>query len=335
MNSAQETTNRWPHRIAVLLTLMVFPLIWLGGLVTTYDAGMAVPDWPNTYNYNMFAYPIRDWFFGPWDLFVEHGHRLLASLSGLVAIALVIVTFRTESRAWIRWLSVTILAMIIFQGVLGGVRVLFDDRTFAKIHGCVGPFFFAQVTSFCVLTSRWWENRSQLNWTPGTKRIWLPKMAVVAFSLLALSYTQLVLGAFVRHIDVMAPPKAYAMLIALHLMVAVFIMIGTIVEWLATRRAVYRGRGIRSSINILFLLILAQIGLGCGTWVVKYGWPVWFDKLAFAAQFVVAEKSFWQMNLITAHVAVGSLILAFWTVHSLRCIRDIYYRDPSQTHSTD
>jgi hypothetical protein len=43
--------------------------------------------------------------------------------------------------------------------------------------------------------------------------------------------------------------------------------------------------------------------------------------MGFAATFVVGEKTFWQMNLITAHVAVGSLILAFWTIHMLRCRR--------------
>jgi cytochrome c oxidase assembly protein subunit 15 len=91
-----------PHRVAVLLTVIVFPLIWFGGLVTSWDAGMAVPDWPGTFGYNMFAYPISTWFFGPWDLFVEHGHRLLASISGLVAIGLMWFTFKNDSRKWVR-----------------------------------------------------------------------------------------------------------------------------------------------------------------------------------------------------------------------------------------
>ena len=121
-----ELPSRWPHRVAAVLAAIVFPLIWVGGLVTTYDAGMAVPDWPNTYNYNMFSYPVRDWFFGPWDLFVEHGHRLLGSLSGLVAIGLVIVTWRKEPRKWVCWMSVGLLVLVIAQGILGGLRVLLD-----------------------------------------------------------------------------------------------------------------------------------------------------------------------------------------------------------------
>ena len=78
-----QPRSPWPHRLAVLLVCATFPLIWVGGLVTTYDAGMAVPDWPTTYGYNLFLYPWQTWLAGPWDLFIEHGHRLLGSLGGL------------------------------------------------------------------------------------------------------------------------------------------------------------------------------------------------------------------------------------------------------------
>ena len=77
LNPDLQPESRWPHRLAVLLCCATFPLIWVGGLVTTYDAGMAVPDWPTTYGYNMFSYPLETWLYGPWDLFIEHGHRLL------------------------------------------------------------------------------------------------------------------------------------------------------------------------------------------------------------------------------------------------------------------
>jgi hypothetical protein len=51
-----------PHRWAVALACATFPLLWVGGLVTTTDAGMAVPDWPMTYGYNLFLYPWTTWF---------------------------------------------------------------------------------------------------------------------------------------------------------------------------------------------------------------------------------------------------------------------------------
>ena len=93
--------SRWLHRLAVLSVCLVWPLIWVGGLVTTYDAGMAVPDWPNTYGYNLFLYPLSTWLTGPFDLFIEHGHRLLGAVVGVVAIAMVIACFLGERRRWV------------------------------------------------------------------------------------------------------------------------------------------------------------------------------------------------------------------------------------------
>ncbi len=137
----------------MLLAGSIFPLIWVGGLVTTYDAGMAVPDWPTTYGYNLFLYPWQTWLFGPWDLFIEHGHRLLAATVGLVTIALVVVLYRCERRTWVRRLGLAALALVLFQGWLGGMRVRMDARLLAQIHGCVGPAFFALAAALAVFTS--------------------------------------------------------------------------------------------------------------------------------------------------------------------------------------
>ena len=122
-----------------------FPLIWVGGLVTTYKAGMAVPDWPTTYGYNLFLYPGRRGSFGPWDLFIEHGHRLFGAAVGLMTIGLVVVVWRLRcGGAGCGVAALGALALVIVQGVLG--RDARDDSTtptFAQIHGCVGPLFFA------------------------------------------------------------------------------------------------------------------------------------------------------------------------------------------------
>ncbi len=316
----QQTDNlpsRWPHRLACLLAAVVFPLIWVGGLVTTTDAGMAVPDWPGTYGYNMFLYPIETWLYGPFDLFIEHGHRLLGALAGLIAIAMVVATCTTERRPWVKRLAVALLALVIFQGLLGGLRVELFARWIARIHGCVGPAFFVAVIAFCVATSRWWhqQNKTRDQTRLRNGLIWLPII------MLGISYGQLVIGAFLRHMDEAAPPATYKWLIVAHISVAIFIAFGTFMQWIISRQKMFHRVGIRASANVLVLLVLSQISLGIGTWVVKFGWPGWFRQFNFAAHFIVPEKSLLQMNLITAHVVVGSLILAFWTIHSLRCNR--------------
>ncbi len=154
---APRSPSRWPHAIAVLLTCATFPLIWVGGLVTTYDAGMAVPDWPSTYGYNLFLYPWQTWVAGPFDLFIEHGHRLLGAVVGVITIGLVLAAFLANRRPWFRAVSVIAILGVIGQGALGGMRVLFDDRQLAMIHGCVGPAFFALTAAIAVFTSSSWR----------------------------------------------------------------------------------------------------------------------------------------------------------------------------------
>lgn len=311
---------RWVHRVTCLLVAAVFPLIGVGNLVTTSDAGMAVPDWPNTYGYNLFLYPYREWFFGPWDLFVEHLHRLMGSLAGIISIALVILTYRFESRKWVRWLSWVVLVMVVFQGLLGGMRVLLDERILAQVHGSVGPLFFALCVALCVVCGRWWQQHAR-PWKiqpPLNRSRYLLRLGMI---LLAASYLQLVLGAFIRHIGVAASPSHFTWFVIAHVLNAALLVVGTAVQFCWTRQRIWRGTGIRASINCLVLLVFGQLALGAGTWVVKFGWPIWFENYPWAAGYVIADQSFGQMVVVSTHAAVGSLILAFWTVHVLRVWR--------------
>ncbi len=309
--------SRWPHRVAVLLGLTAFPLIWMGGLVTTWDAGMAVPDWPNTFGYNMFAYPVYDWLAGPFDLKIEHGHRLLGSLAGIWSILLVVVTWRTTADRTLRWYAVALLVLVIVQGTLGGVRVLQDSRTFAQVHGCVGPAFFAAACGFAVLTSRWWLRRAGLPRPFVCGGI----LHVLALSMLAGSFLQLVLGTLLRHMPEQGAPTGFALLVWLHVAGALVVLGGTGLFALASCLPRFRGTGLRWPLMLALLLVLTQFGLGLTTWVVKYGWPAWMDQWEFAAAWTIPERTFLQSNLVTLHVVTGSLIVAIWTVVALRLWR--------------
>ena len=229
--SPADRHSLWPHRLAVALVCVTFPLIWAGGLVTTYDAGMAVPDWPSTYGYNMFLYPWQTWLYGPWDLFVEHGHRLLGALAGMVTIGLVVTTFAADQRTWVRVCSVLALVLVIAQGSLGGMRVLLDDRTLALIHGCVGPAFFSFAVAIAVFTSRSWAEvcRAEASSTPAA----LARAAAIT-SLLA--FIQLIAGANLRHIEPTASPSVFRVVVWAHLILAALILAhGVMVAWRARR----------------------------------------------------------------------------------------------------
>lgn len=76
----------WLFRYAVLVALATLGLVCIGGLVTSKGVGMAVPDWPTSFGYNMFALPISMWMTG--GVFHEHTHRVWASGVGLLVVFL-------------------------------------------------------------------------------------------------------------------------------------------------------------------------------------------------------------------------------------------------------
>ena len=141
----------WPHRLAVILACATFPLLFIGGLVTSLGVGLAVPDWPTTFGYNMFLYPWSKMIGG---IFYEHSHRLVASCVGLLTIALALTLWLKEPRPWLRWLGVAALALVIVQGVLGGLRVVLLQPTLAIIHACFAQAFFALTVSLALFTAR-------------------------------------------------------------------------------------------------------------------------------------------------------------------------------------
>lgn len=105
--NAQTRDEPWLHRFAVLTAFITFLLLGLGGLVTSHEAGMSVPDWPTSYGYNMFALPIKFWHGGA---FFEHSHRLLGSLVGLMTYILILWIFGKNSRPFMRWSGIVFLA---------------------------------------------------------------------------------------------------------------------------------------------------------------------------------------------------------------------------------
>src|SRR5438477_1754678 len=131
--SEHENYDPLLHNLAVLTACATFPLIFMGGLVTSHQAGMSVPDWPNSYGYNMFLFPPRLWIGG---ILYEHTHRLMGTIVGMLSIALTIVAWRIESRRWVRWLATSVLGAVILQGVLGGLRVVLVKLDLAIVHAC-------------------------------------------------------------------------------------------------------------------------------------------------------------------------------------------------------
>ena len=152
---------RGPHAVAVVAAVFTWPLIFVGGLVTTYRVGMAVPDWPTTFGMNMFLF--RFWE-AAWGVFIEHGHRLYGAAVGLATLILAVWFVAADRRASMKALGVLALLAVIGQGVLGGYRVRLNSTTLAAVHGATAQAFFALMVALCVLTGRGWSDPLRDAW---------------------------------------------------------------------------------------------------------------------------------------------------------------------------
>src|SRR5688572_31313611 len=130
----------WLHRYAKFVSAATVLLIAAGGLVTSTGSGLAVPDWPTTYGWNMFTYPMKHMVGG---IFYEHGHRLIASGVGFLTIVLAVWLWLADQRRWMRRLGAIALGTVILQGILGGLTVLFFLPTsISTAHAGLAELFF-------------------------------------------------------------------------------------------------------------------------------------------------------------------------------------------------
>jgi cytochrome c oxidase assembly protein subunit 15 len=318
ITSSQSIAVRGPnvaHWIACCLVAVTGVLLTFGALVTTYEAAMAVPDWPGTYGHNMFLFPFAEWFYGPWDLFLEHGHRLLGASVGVISLILAVIVWKTKQTPAVRWLVVAAVFLVVLQGLLGGLRVLLDDKTVAKIHACTGPLFFSVAVATATLTSRRFQTRlSRAGEVHGGMALgsWL------ASGLMFASYMQLVAGAQLRHLDPAIGPNAFRWLVAFHLIGAatvVVLSLAAVGESFGLLPSVCtRGFGRRFLSSTILFFVCMQVLLGFAAWVVSWGLPLGLlpDSIAMRVpetSTVVVARSGLSSLIVTGHVVLGMMIL--------------------------
>ena len=139
------------HLFAALVAAATGILIFAGGLVTSTESGLSVPDWPNTYGYFMFFFPLDKMVGG---IRFEHTHRLIASTVGLLILVLAAWLWRAEPRLWVRRLGYIALVAVIIQGILGGITVLWylpDPISIA--HASLAQIVFCLTMTIAVVTS--------------------------------------------------------------------------------------------------------------------------------------------------------------------------------------
>lgn len=313
--AAGPVYNPGLHRFAVLLAVCTLGLIVAGAMVTSTDSGLAVPDWPNSYGYNMFTFPPSKWIGG---IFYEHVHRLIASTIGLLTIVLAVWLHRREPRRWLRRLGWLALALVIVQGILGGLTVRFFLPTpISVLHGCTAQTFFCITVAIAVFTSRSW-----IMSLPPMETAARPALTTCSIILTGVVFMQLVLGAVMRHTEsglaildfplangrIMPDisdtaltqynetrrlghflPEVTAAQVMYHMAHRYWAVVVAVVLLATMRLAIVRHGDIRSIRRLAWagiVLLCIQIGLGA--------WTVWSGRHPYIA---------------TAHVAVGAATL--------------------------
>ena len=326
MNKKYNPALFW---FAVLNAVATFLLIGLGGLVTSHEAGMSVPDWPTSYGYNMFALPIKFWTGGA---FFEHTHRLLASAVGFLTTVLAVWLWLKDPRKWMHWLGIAAFLGVIAQGILGGLRVKWQMASLGIFHGAVAQSFLVLVCAIALFTSRWWQKMET------EKQIAVPRgLRSHVLYVTILIFVQLLIAATMRHqhagLAIPDFPLAYGK-----------IWPATTPEAIAgynTQRVEMNGENPITAFQVnlqmihrlvaLFILLgvaatpfSALKKLGGGDWLVKFAW-FWTALIAVQIALGIATiETNKAADIATLHVMVGAISLlagALWWLVAVRRTR--------------
>ncbi|HUB67136.1 MAG TPA: COX15/CtaA family protein [Candidatus Methylacidiphilales bacterium] len=314
------------HRFACFCAGAVLFLICVGGVVTSKNAGMSVPDWPTTYGYNMFYFPWQDWVGG---IFWEHSHRLDASGVGLLIILLALWLCFQE-RVWLRWMGGAAVILVILQGVIGGLRVIWMMDWLGIPHALLAQSFFVFVSLIALFTSRWWmEARS--GQTP-------PQWTGRTLAVCALIFAQLLIGATMRHehagLSIDDFPLAYGQIwpktdpvsMARYNLDRLAHNEMATTPFYVNLQMIHRLGAVL--ITVAILAVAAAMWLKPGTAAILRRWSsVWVGLVLM--QFALGACTIWTnkaADVATAHVAMGALTLTLgvlltaisWRLQSLR-----------------
>jgi len=265
------------HRWSILLAFATLLLVVAGGLVTSRDAGLSVPDWPLSYGKLM--PPMEG------GILYEHGHRMVATTVGLLTIVSVIWLFRAERRKWLRWLGVIALVAVVVQGVLGGLTVLLLlPWWISTAHACLAQLFFSTTVAMALFTSDWWI-RGSVTVNEDSKypvRDWSIVAPVCVLC-------QLALGAAARH-------KAIGSIYH----ISFSPLVTAVILWVSLRILVHYGRNreLRLAATTLVSITFCQVFLGIAAYMSRIAYADAVQPMPLMVTFTVF------------HVAVGALTMA-------------------------
>ncbi len=215
---ASRQSPDWLFRLGTITAVAILALLVLGGAVTSTDSGMSIRGWPGSHGANMFLYPIS--LMADPQRFLEHSHRLLGTFVGLCSIVLFLYACAADRRTSVRIATAVLLAAVIVQGVLGGLRVLENNRPIGIGHGVAAQAIFAFSACIAAALSPSYKTAPPPLPTPGRWR-------GLTTALLVILFIQLCLGAAFRHLKLVSPGATHALYT--HLAFAIVVVIIAVV----------------------------------------------------------------------------------------------------------
>lgn len=269
--------------VSIVLCVLTFGLIVWGGHVNSTRSGMAFPDWPTSNLASMVTYQPSEWLWAK-DKFWEHGHRLFASIVGVVTTILLLVAVRATppSRRPHRALGVVIgvvLATIITA--IAGINLMppgFMESFMVGLGALLVVFLFKSAKA------------------PAESRlVWLAMSAFVAVCL------QGTFGGYtVRNNLPDWTSTTHGVLAEIFFMIIIGIALLTSRSWNAKRSQPSVRSSTMTFVAVTWGLTFLQFVLGALTrhtdaWGVSLNFPMWSDGGLFPA------SDQWQYSQVTIH----------------------------------
>lgn len=294
--------TQWIHRFILGTIGATLCLVGWGGFVTSINAGLAVPDWPTTFNSWNPLNPLPQWWTAT-PILAEHGHRLIGAVVGILTLILAVWMWLKDVRPGVRGLAVMTLIVVIMQGVLGGLRVVLSSLDLAVVHAVTAHLYFGLLVTLAVMTSRSWTERPDHTEMPRDRR----RLARLSQWTTAAILVQIILGALLRH-----PGAGISLPLAMtHIGGAIVVLVLIVILVLQGLTNHYDDSPLRNLLITLSVILVIQVTLG------------------FTAYFVLLSEtgtlipSSLQVTINSLHVVIGAILwgtsvaAAVW-VHGMR-----------------
>src|SRR5260370_118045 len=305
------------HYFTLFVAVVAFLLLIAGGLVTSNNAGLAVPDWPTSFG-SLYRMPRMI-----GGIKFEHGHRRVEECVGLLTIGVAVWTWLVDKRRWMRILTRGPVGVVTGQGLIGGigVRQMLPPWVYT-MHATFGQTMFCALAAIAVFTSRSWleepaEKLLRKDALPLLRHCWM---------LIGFLYLQLILGAAFRHVwtkwgppgsNHWAAPKIIHSFLYPHILNALLV---TGLLLYVSLRALSKHSSIvhlRRPALWMLVLLIAQLVLGISAYVVRVVWGI-----------NEVQPTLGLVAITVAHLGVGALILAWTVVLTIQAYR--YTGDPAE-----